>query len=89
MDHQELERRLLFVLHRGFVEARLLATVHKHRQIFDLADALEPIAGYMDRWEEQHLPVIRFNLANYRKKYPNPSFDYLGYLDIDPQPERF
>jgi hypothetical protein len=89
MKQQELQRRFLFILHRGLVEARLLAQAKKHEQLFDLADALESLPSYMANWEDRHLEVIRFNLENYRKKYPSPSFDYLRYLDTDPLPERF
>jgi hypothetical protein len=87
--NQEIRRKLLFILHRGLVEARLLAQAKKHDQLFDLADAFEPIPAYMDNWQDSHLEAIRFNLGNYRNKYPNPSFDYLRYLDIDPTPPRF
>jgi len=89
MNRQELERRLLLILHRGWVEARLLAQGQKHQQLFDLADALEPVPGYMDRWEEEHLEAIRFNLKTYRQKHPGSSFDYLRYLDVDPPPGLF
>jgi hypothetical protein len=89
VNQQELRRRLLFILHRGLVEARLLAQAQKHQQLFDLADALEPLPGYMDGWEGQYLKAIRFNLETYQGKYPGLSFDYLRYLDVDPPPERF
>jgi hypothetical protein len=87
--NQELQRRLLFIVHRGLVEARLLGQAKKHEQLFDLADALEPMPGYMDNWDDRHLEIIRFNLMKYRDKYPSPSFDYLRYLDVDPPPQRF
>ena len=87
--NQEIKRKLLFILHRALVEARLLAQAKKHDQLFDLADAFEPIPAYMDNWQDSHLEAIRFNLKTYRNKYPNPSFDYLRYLDIDPTPPRF
>ena len=86
---QELQRRLLFIVHRGLVEARLLAQAKKHEQLFDLADALEPLPSYMDNWQDSNLEAIRFNLKTYQQKYPSPSFDYLRYLDVDPPPERF
>ena len=89
MNHQELQRRLLFILHRGLVEARLVAQAKEHEQLFDLADALESLPSYMDHWDERNLETIRFNLRKYREKYPSPSFDYLRYLDVDPLPERF
>jgi hypothetical protein len=83
------QRRLLFILHRGLVEARLLAQAKSDQQLFNLADALESIPSYIDNWEDSHLEIIRFNLKAYRDKYPSPSFDYLRYLDIDPLPQRF
>jgi hypothetical protein len=79
----------LFIVHRGLVEARLLAQAQNYKQLFDLADALEPIPGYTDRWEEQHLEAIRFNLKAYRVNYTSSSFDYLQYLDVEPPPECF
>jgi hypothetical protein len=88
MNQEELRRRLLFILHRGFVETRLLGQAQKHQQVFDLADALETIPGYLDVWEERYLESIRFNLKTYRQKYPG-SFDYLRYLDVDAPPGRF
>jgi hypothetical protein len=89
MNHSELERRLLFILHRGLVEARLPAQAHDHEQLFDLADALEPIPGYLDRWQDEYLDLIRLQLGSYRTKHPSPSFDYVRHLDIDPTPDRF
>ena len=89
MNTQERQRRLLFILHRGLVESRLLAQGNKVEQLFDLADALEIIPGHVDQWDDRNLDAVRFSLKNYRDKYPSPSFDYLRYLDIDPVPERF
>ena len=77
------------ILHNGLVEACLLAQAKKHDQLFHLADAIESLPSYMDKWEEQHLEIIRFNLKTYREKYPDPSFNYLKYLDVYPVPERF
>jgi hypothetical protein len=87
--NEELQRRLLFIVHRGLVEARLLAQARNCAQIFDLTDALEPIPGYMTDWEDSHLESIRFNLKKYRDAYPSASFDYLRYLEVDPLPQRF
>jgi hypothetical protein len=89
MDMQERQRRLLFILHRGLVEARLLAQGKKIEQLFDLADALEIIPGHANRWDDRSLEVVRFSLKKYRDKYPSPSFDYLRYFDVDPVPEHF
>ena len=89
VNPQERKRRLLFILHRGLVETRLLAQGKKTEQLFDLADALEIIPGHVDRWNDRNLEAVRFSLKNYRDKYPSPSFDYVRYLDADPLPERF
>ena len=84
----DVKKRLLHILHRGFVEARLLASAGNHQQLFDLADALETIPGCIDQWQDEHLDSIRFNLRTYQEKYPQ-AFDYLAYLEDYPPPERF
>lgn len=89
MKTEEKQRRLLFILHRGLVEARLLAQSKNHEQLFDLTDALELIPGIIVNWNEERLAVIQFSLKSYRMKYPSPSFDYLRYLDVEPPPENF
>ena len=76
-----IKRRLLFVLHRGWVEARLLAQSQRFQQLFDLADALEPLPAYMTRWEDHHLDSVRFNLKTYQEKYLGGSFEYLEFLE--------
>lgn len=84
---EELKRRLLFVLHRGWVEARLLAQAKKYDQLFDLADALEPLPAYMSRWEDAHYQAVLFNLTKYQRKYPSQRFEYLDFLErFDPGP---
>ena len=85
----ELARRLLYIIHRGFVEARLLALGACHQQLFDLADALENFSSYVDNWDDEYLELIRFNLRTYQDKYPGLTFDYQANLDRDEVPERF
>jgi hypothetical protein len=89
VTRQEGQRRLLFILHRGLVETRLLAQGRHNEQLFDLADTLEVIPGRIDRWEECDIDLLRFNLQKYREKYPTSLCDYVRYLDRDPVPERF
>ena len=85
----ELQRRLLYILHLGLVEARSLArTPNSSEQLFDLTDALENLPSYIDHWEDWKMELIRFGLERYDQKY-HSSFDYLRYLDVDPPPERF
>jgi len=76
----DLQRRLLFILHRGLVDLRLLAQGKKHQQAFDLADALEPLPGWMASWKDAHLDLLREHLDAYAQKYPD-AFMYRDYLD--------
>jgi hypothetical protein len=86
----ELGRRLLYIVHRGFVEARLLALGQRYQQLFDLTDALENFTSYVDHWEDDHLQLIRLNLKTYQEKYAGVlTYDYLATLDVDEVPERF
>jgi hypothetical protein len=85
----ELARRLLYIIHLGFVEARLLALGERHQQLFDLADALENFSSYIDTWEENYIDMIRFNLKIYQEKYPGGTFDFLAKLERDQVPNRF
>jgi len=85
-----LNRKLLYILHRGWVEVRLLAQKNSITRIFDLADALEPITGYINNWKDEDLDAIRFNLTNYQEKYEKANcFDYVAVLDAEDPPQRF
>jgi hypothetical protein len=77
---EDIHRRLLFVLHRGLVESRLLARAGKQQQVFDLADALEQIPGWMVTWDGNCLEDIRESIKTYEEKYPD-AFRYSDYLD--------
>ena len=83
----DLEKRLLYILHRGWVEARLLAMAQRAEQLQKLADALEPIPGYLLRGPEDCLDLIRFNLGLYEEEYRGRCFDYLAILDQAEVPE--
>ena len=76
-----IKLRLLFILHRGFVEARLLAAANKSKQVFDLADALELIPGMLKNWHDGDLEQVRFLLKTYQERYPVGGFDFLARLD--------
>ena len=86
---QDLRKRLLFILHWGFAEARLLALDEKHQQIFHLADALEILPRYVDECSDEDLELIHFVLKDYKEKYPESRFDYLAYLEEKEPPERY
>jgi hypothetical protein len=85
----KLRRRIAFILHRGLVEARLLAMGGKSTQIADLADALECLPGYLDRAKDDSVATIRSNLQTYASKYPDSRFEYVRYLDEYDPPEHF
>lgn len=80
----DIKLRLLFILHRGFVEARLLAGANKSNQIFDLADTLELIPGMLKDWHEGNLEQVRSLLKTYQEKYPVGGFDFLARLGDQP-----
>jgi hypothetical protein len=84
----DLHRRLLFILHRALVESRLLAQAGRAQQVLDLADALEPLPGWMAAWKDEYLDAIRSNLETYAKKYPS-AFCYLDFIDRYEPPSGF
>ena len=58
--------------------------------MFDLADMLEPIPGYMNSWREGDLELIRESFKIYEDKYRlEGRFDYLARLDDPPRKGRF
>jgi len=82
--------RLLFILHRGWIEARLLAQRQQWQQLYDLTDALEPIPAAITRWNENELAASKFNLIAYETKYHKNAFQYSQYLDLNaPEPPPF
>lgn len=85
----DLKKRLLFILHRGFSEARLLAQGDKCQQLFDLADAMEVLPKFVEACSEEDYELIRFVLKNYQDKYPENRFDHLAYLEQHEPPERY
>ena len=83
----EIKLRLLFILHRGFVEARLLAGAGKTKQVFDLSDTLELIPGMLQNWQDGDWQTVRTLLKTYQEKYPIGRFDYMAHLsdqDVPP-----
>jgi len=81
---EDIKLRLLFILHRAFVEARLLAGGNKGRQVCDLADALELIPGMLKNWQDGDLERVRSLLKTYQDKYPVGGFDFLARLGEQP-----
>ena len=76
----EVQRRLLFLLHRALVEARLLAQAGETRQLFDLADTFEWVPARMSRWGAGDLDQLRHELGRYCSAYPT-AFRYVDYVD--------
>ena len=85
---EDIKLRLLFILHRGFVETRLLAGADRSKQVFDLADALELIPGMLKNWHDGDLEQVRLLLKTYQDKYPKGGFDFLSRLS-DQNPLQF
>jgi hypothetical protein len=84
---EDLKLRLLFILHRGLVEVRLLAGTNKSNQVFDLADALELIPGMLKDWHDDDFDRITTLLKTYQDKYSVGGFDFLARLSKqDPLP---
>lgn len=83
-----IEQRLLFILHRALVEARLLAQAGKSQQVHDLADAMEPLPGLIASWKDEYLEAARSNLETYAAKYPD-AFGYLDFIDKYDPPAAF
>lgn len=82
----DMERRLLFILHRGLVEARLLAQAGSCQQLYDLADAIEPIPSWIACWRDEYAQAVRLNLETYAAQHPN-AFRYAEFLDeYEPPP---
>jgi hypothetical protein len=84
---QDLQKRLAFVLHLGFVEIRSLALEGGHQErIACLADAMEILPKYLDGVDDEGMEMVRFVLTDYKNKFPESEFDYLRYLDGDEAP---
>jgi hypothetical protein len=77
---QELRKRLLYILHRGFVEVRNLALAAGQEQIADLADVMEYLPRFVDKCTEEDLQIIRDELKKYHDKYRS-GYDYPAHLD--------
>ncbi len=86
---ENLSKRLLFILHLGFVELRKIALATGQEQSADLADALELLPRYVEHCNPEDMELFRFVLKNYQDKYPGGTFDYLKYLEQYDPPERF
>ena len=81
---EDIRLRLLYILHRGLVEIRLLAGANRSQQAFDLADALELIPGMLKDWHDDDTKQVRSLLKTYHDKYPVGDFDFLARLGDKP-----
>jgi hypothetical protein len=77
--------RLLFILHRGWVEARMLTQGQRWQQLYDLTDTLELLPSAITRWTPDELQATRENLVAYETKYPE-AFKYAQHLDLNSPP---
>jgi hypothetical protein len=78
----DLRKRLLYILHRGLVEIRLLGQGGRSEQISDLADILEPLPSWLtDNPADTPSAVeIKAEFERYERKYAG-SFKYSDFLD--------
>ncbi len=77
-----LQKKLHYILHRAWVDARNCALAGDHPRIFDLADTFEILPTLMEQWQEGHFDLVRSILLRYQSKYPGLSFDYVSILDM-------
>jgi hypothetical protein len=85
----DLSQRLLYVLHLGFVETRLLALENRLQQVYDLADVMEVLPSLLCQGEQEARSKMLSLLQGYREKHPDSTFDYSKYLDWHAVPEHF
>ena len=71
--------RLLYTLHRGLVELRLLALARGDRQSAELADALENLPEMLRAGDVGVLEEAARELARYSRRH-HSHFDYESYL---------
>jgi hypothetical protein len=69
LTQEQIRRRLAYILHLGFVEARNLALASGNQQIADLADALETLPRFLESCQADDMELIRFVLRDYHSKY--------------------
>jgi hypothetical protein len=86
---KNFEKRLLFILHRGLTEIRNMALGQGNEQIADLADALEILPRFVQKYDEDDIEMTRFVLKNYEDKYPGHNYGLLKYVDEYEPPERY
>ncbi len=77
----EIKERLLFLLHRAFVEVRLLCGATRAEQAADLADAVELIPGMIKNWHDGDLDKIKSFLKTYHDKHPGWGFNFISRLE--------
>ncbi|MBY0523171.1 MAG: hypothetical protein K2R98_07220 [Gemmataceae bacterium] len=88
-EHDLIRKRLLYILHLGFVEVRKLAHADGNERIADLADALELLPRFVDKeCSEEDLELIRFVLKNYQDKHQS-NCDFPARFDKYDAPERY
>lgn len=85
---QELRKRLLHILHLGFVEVRNLALAAGNEQIADLADAMEVLPRFVAECREEDLEIVRFVLKKYQDKHQS-TYDYPTRFEKYEAPERY
>ena len=86
---EDIKIRMLYILHRGFVEIRNLAQPENVKQIFDLSDVMEYIPKLLNDWEPENFEVILSDLKKYEEKYKGRCYNYTDYIDKYDVPLKF
>jgi hypothetical protein len=89
MPQQEIRKRLLYMLHVGFVEVRNLAQAAGTVQIADLADAMEVLPRLVENCTDEELELVRSVLKNYQDKYPDTTYDLPTRFEKQEVPEAY
>ena len=83
--NSEIKHRLLFVLHRAWIESRLLSRQGNCEQAEELADLMEIVPGIIAYQKEEDLKILKEGLAAYVKRFES-RFDYPAALELEPPP---
>jgi hypothetical protein len=79
---EQTKRRILYVLHMGLTELRLLARQpERGEQAEYLADVLEVMPGWLEPLRQEALADAISYLRGYEERFPVRMRDYTKFLD--------
>jgi hypothetical protein len=86
---EELARKLLYLMHLAFVEARALAQCTNNRQLEDLADTFEILPRFVEKCDQAGMESIRSALKKYQESYPHSPYNFLSRFENGHVPDRY